>query len=169
MLISKYSKSFVRPPNPSAQHLRCFAALDTDLTAVLPYLNTVLQGFEYLTDPPSLTIKLPGKLVTIHPREIAINIVKDEDEAEEILAWLKRAINDTWDRRGEIAPSFEVAPRSRVLDLLRLLPKTNCRKCGAPTCMVFAVGLSAGEKTPEPCPTLTQPDQEKLGECLSRI
>jgi len=169
LLIRTYTKSFVRPPNPNAQHLRCFAALDADVTAVLPYLNTVLKGFEYLTDPPSLTLKLPGKLVTIHPQEIALNIVKDEDEAEEILAWLQRAINDTWVRRGEIEPSFEVAPRPRVLDMLRLLPKTNCRQCGAPTCMVFAVGLSTGEKAPLQCPFLSQPDQEKLGEYLSRL
>jgi len=169
MLISGYTKSFVRPPNPSALHLRCFAALDADVTAVLPYLNTVLQAYDYSAEPPTLTLKLPGKLVTIHPREIAINIVKDEDEAEEILVWLQREINETWDRRGEIEPSFEVAPRPRVLDLLRLLPKTNCRKCGAPTCMVFAVELSKGEKVPGHCPALDQNTQEKLQEYLSRL
>lgn len=169
MLIRAYTTSFVRPPNPSAQHLRCFAALEVDLTAVLPYLNTVLKGYAYLTDPPSLTLKLPGKLVTVHPRLIAINIVKDAQEAEEILAWLKRAINDTWERRREIEPSFEVAPQPRVLDILRLLPKTNCRKCGEPTCMVFAVGLSTGQKTPEQCPGLDQCTHAKLQESLSRF
>ena len=169
MLMKKYTKSFVRPPNPSALHLRCFASLDVDVTAVLPYLNTVLKAYDYSAEPPTLTLKLPGKLVTIHPREIAINIVKDEDEAEEILAWLQREINATWARRGEIEPSFEVAPRPRVLDLLRLLPKTNCHQCGAPTCMVFAVWLSKGEKFPEHCPTLSQPDQENLQEYLSRL
>jgi ArsR family metal-binding transcriptional regulator len=169
MLIKAYSKSFVRPPNPSAQHLRCFAALSADITAVLPYLNTVLQGYEYLTDPPSLTLKLPGKLVTLSARMIAINIVKDEDEAEEILAWLQREINDVWARRGEIQPSFEIAPRPRVLDILKLLPKTNCRQCGAPTCMVFAVMVGQGEKTPAQCPALGRQDHEKLQEYLSRF
>jgi ArsR family metal-binding transcriptional regulator len=169
MLIKAYSKSFVRPPNPSAQHLRCFAALSADITAVLPYLNTVLQGYEYLTDPPSLTLKLPGKLVTLSARMIAINIVKDEDEAEEILAWLQREINEVWARRGEIQPSFEIAPRPRVLDILKLLPKTNCRQCGEPTCMVFAVMVGQGEQTPEQCPALDRQDQEKLQEYLSRF
>jgi ArsR family metal-binding transcriptional regulator len=169
MLVKEYTKSFVRPPNPSALHLRCFAALDADVTAVLPYLNTVLKAHDYSADPPTLTLKLPGKLVTIHPREIAINIVKDEEEAEEILAWLKQEINATWARRGEIEPSFEVAPRPRVLDILKLLPKTNCRKCGAPTCMVFAVGLSTGEKVPEQCAALNRPDQEKLRGYLSHF
>jgi ArsR family metal-binding transcriptional regulator len=169
MLIAGYTKSFVRPPNPSALHLRCFASLDVDVTEVLPYLNTVLHAYDYSAELSTLTLKLPGKLVTIHPREIAINIVKDEDEAEEILAWLQREINETWDRRGEIEPSFTVAPRPRVLDLLRLLPKTNCRQCGAPTCMVFAVWLGTGEKTPEHCPALSQPDQKKLRGYLGRL
>jgi ArsR family metal-binding transcriptional regulator len=169
MLIKAYTKSFVRPPNPSAQHLRCFAALSADITAVLPYLNAVLQGYEYLTDPPSLTLKLPGKLVTLSARMIAINIVKDEDEAEEILAWLQREINDVWERRGEIQPSFEIAPRPRVLDILKLLPKTNCRQCGEPTCMVFAVMVGQGEKTPAQCPALDRQDHEKLQEYLSRF
>ncbi|MEJ2673008.1 MAG: (Fe-S)-binding protein [Deltaproteobacteria bacterium] len=164
MLIKEFTKSFVRPPNPSARHLRCFAACDADLTELLPYLNTVLQAYDYSADPPTLTLKLPGKLVTIHPREIAINIVKDEAEAEEILQWLQREINDTWARRGEIEPSFGTAPRPQVLDLLRLLPRSNCGKCGVPTCMVFAVGLAAGEKAPEQCPELNQANRDRVRE-----
>ena len=35
---------FVRPPNPSAQHLRCFARLEADLSEVLPYLNISAEG-----------------------------------------------------------------------------------------------------------------------------
>ena len=73
MLIIEYTKSFVRPPNPNAQHLRCFAALDADVTAVLPYLNTVLKAYDYSAEPPTLTLKLPGKLVTLHPREISLS------------------------------------------------------------------------------------------------
>ena len=169
MLLESYTTSYVRPPNPSAQHLRCFAALSADISAALPYLNTALKGYEYLTDPPSLTLKLPGKLVTLHPREIAINIVKDEAEAEEILAWLKREINDVWERRGEIQPSFVCTPRPRVLEILKLLPKSNCRRCGEPTCMVFAVGVGQGGKTFEQCPELDLQKREQLQEYLSRF
>jgi ArsR family metal-binding transcriptional regulator len=169
MLVKAYAKSFVRPPNPQAPHLRCFATLEADITEVLPYLNTVLRGFQYDKEPPSLTLKLPGKLVTLSARMIAINIVKDEDEAEEILAWLQREINDTWDRREEIVPSFENTPQPRVLDILKLLPRTNCRGCGEPTCMVFAVRLSQGDKTPEQCPALDHHQHQQLQECLSRF
>jgi hypothetical protein len=53
-------------------------------------------------------------------REIAINMVKDQIEAEDILEWLKAEINATWERRREITPSFEVAVPPRVLDVLKL-------------------------------------------------
>ena len=28
------------------------------------------------------------------------------------------------------------------LDIFRLLPKTNCKKCGFPTCLAFAMALA---------------------------
>ena len=109
MMLKHYRKEFRRPPNPSAKHLRCVAYLDENISDVLPYLNTVLKGHQYITDPPSLTLKFNGKLITLYAKEIGINIVKDEDEAEKILKWLKKEINDTWKRRDRIKPSFSTA------------------------------------------------------------
>jgi ArsR family metal-binding transcriptional regulator len=132
MLLKSYQTKFVRPLNPSAQNLSCFAHLQADISQVLPYLNTVLKGHEFSREPPSLTIKYPGKLITLTSREIAINIVKDQDEAGEILAWLQGEINAAWERRAEIVPSFEVAALPRVLNILKLLPRSNCGACGPP-------------------------------------
>ncbi len=131
------------------------AHLDADLTDLLPYLNTVLRGHLFMRQPPSLTIKYRAKLITFHPRDIAINILKDEAEAHEIVRWLVGVINDTWDKKENIAPSFEVAPPPRIMDILKLLPRTNCRACGQPTCLVFATRVSAGEAMIEACPELT--------------
>lgn len=152
MLIKGYTSEFVRPPNPTAEHLRCYAQLQGDIGEVLPYLNTRLKGHLFLKDPPSLTLKLPGKLVTLTPDTISINIVKDQAEAEDILKWLMGEINETWEVRADIEPSYEVPEKVRVLDILRLLPKTNCKKCGEPTCMVFAVKVSEGTAAWEDCP-----------------
>ncbi len=168
MLVEEYSKEFCRPPNPGAEHLRCVASLDADITEVLPYLNTVLSGHQYFSNPPSLTLKLPGKLVTLHPRKIAINIVKDEQEAGGILEWLKQEINNTWEKRGTIVPTFTVRSRPRVLDILKMLPKTNCGKCGKPTCMVFAIAVSDGSCIIDDCPSVGEQDQEKIQCILKR-
>ncbi len=154
MLVTKYHLEFCRPPNPQATHLRGLARLDADITDLLPYLNTVLQGHLFMREPPSLTIKYQTKLITFHPREIAINILRDEAEAEAILVWLQGVINDTWERKATIAPSYEVPLKPRILEILKLLPRTNCQACGEPTCLVFAARVSAGEAVPEACPRL---------------
>jgi ArsR family metal-binding transcriptional regulator len=165
MLIRQYRQEFVRPPNPSAQHLRCFAHFEEDIGDVLPHLNAVLKGYQFSRQPPMLTVKYQAgqaRLITITPRMIAINIVRDQHEAGEILEWLRQVINDTWERRQEIQPRFDVPTKPRILDILRLLPKTNCRQCGFPTCLVFAAQVSEGHKSPGDCPPLDGQDKEKL-------
>ena len=169
MLLSRYHLRFVRPPNPSAQHLRCFARLEADLSEVLPYLNTRLKGHEFCPEPPSLTLKYRAKMITLTAQEIAINIVKDQAEAEEILEWLQQEINTAWEQRAEIVPSFEVAAAPRAFEILKLLPRTNCRACGQPTCMVFAVQVSQGAQSLAACPSLEKANREKLQKYLGQF
>ena len=169
MLLKRYRKEFCRPPNPEAQHLRCIAYLDENIGNVLPYLNTVIKGHQYIKNPPSLTLKFNGKLITLYSQEIGINIVADEDEADKILEWLKQEINDTWKKRREIKPSFEVAQKPGILNILKLLPQTNCQECGQPTCMLFAVLITEGEKSPENCPQLDMQNKITLQKYLKQF
>jgi len=41
---------------------------------------------------------------------------------------------------------------NNVFDILKLTPKTNCKKCGYPTCMAFAVGAVNDEISLSHCP-----------------
>ncbi len=51
-LLKSYKKQIFRPEqNPEFESLHCIAVLEQDISAVLPYLNTLLGGFEYLKDP----------------------------------------------------------------------------------------------------------------------
>jgi ArsR family metal-binding transcriptional regulator len=169
MLLTGYRTEFCRPPNPEAQHLRCVAYLNEDIGDVLPYLNTVLRGHQYIKHPPALTLKYNGKLITLYSKEIGINIVKDETEAEKILTWLKQEINDTWKRREEIKPSFATAPKPTILNILKLLPKTNCRECGHPTCLVFATLVIEGTAGPENCLQLDKQNKIELQNYLAQF
>jgi hypothetical protein len=45
-------------------------------------------------------------------------------------------------------------PLNSPMDIIKLLPKTNCRDCGQPTCMAFAVTVIKGEKGLDACPHL---------------
>ena len=170
MLLEDYElEIFNSKCNPGAMSVHCFAHLAQDVSAVLPYLNTLLGGFEYLPDPPSVTFKAQGKLITVHGRKIAVNALKDEAEARKIIEWLKREINDSWDRRDQIVPSYQSTPRPRIIDILKLLPKTNCKACGEPTCMVFAARAAEGAKGSQSCPELTPDARSALDAYLGRF
>lgn len=170
MLLEGYRKEIVRPEcRREAESLHCVAHLDQNIGEVLPYLNAVLGGFQYTRDPPSVSFKVHGKLIAVHPSMICVNALKDEAEGDKILEWLKGEINSAWERRAEIRPSFEGAPKPRVIEILKLLPKTNCRECGQPTCMVFATQVAEGGKGPESCPPITEENRKKLEAYLTQF
>ena len=41
------------------------------------------------------------------------------------------------------------------LDIYKLLPKTNCRQCGLPTCLAFAMQLAKKTLPLEKCPFIS--------------
>jgi ArsR family metal-binding transcriptional regulator len=170
MLLKSYRKEVIRPEcRPEAESVHCIAHLDQDIGEVIPYLNAVLGGFQFIKDPVSVSFKLHGKLIAIHARKICVNALRDEAEGDKIVEWLKQEVNDTWERRAEIKPSFESAPKPKVIEILRLLPKTNCRECGQPTCMVFATQVAEGGKGPEDCPPLSGENKTKLETYLAQF
>ena len=170
MLLKSYAKEILRPQcNPSFQSLHCIAHLDQDISEVLPYLNAWLGGFEYFKDPPDVTFRTQGKIITVYPWEIAVNALRDEEEATRILEWLKGEINEVWEKREEIIPSYEGEPKPKVLEILKLLPRTNCRECRQPTCMVFATLVAQGVKRPEDCPPLTEDGRMKLNGYMNQF
>ena len=170
MFLRGYRKEVFRPEcNPSFQSLHCIAHLNEDISEVLPYLNSALGGHRYCEDPPALTLKAHGILITLHSHKIAINALEDEAQADKILKWLKQEINDTWEKRREIEPIFESAPRPDILEVLKKLPRTNCGDCGQPTCMVFAVQLAEGARDPGDCLPLGEQNNQKLQQYLEQF
>jgi len=169
-VISGYHVQIFRPEcNPNFQSVHCIAHLENDIREVLPYLNTVLGGSTYTQDPPSVTFKVHGKLITVHSQEIAINALHDEEEAEKILRWLTQEISDAWEKRDQIKPNFQGIAKPQLLEILRLLPRNNCRRCGQATCMVFSLLVADGVKEPEDCPGLSDPYKARLQKYLEQF
>jgi len=50
------------------------------------------------------------------------------------------------------------------LDIYKKLPKTNCKKCGAPTCLAFAMKLAAKKASIDECPDVSQEAKEFLAQ-----
>ena len=163
MLLESYRKEIIRPEcRPEAQSVQCIAHLDQDISEVIPYLNSVFGGFQYIKEPPCVSFRVHGKLIAVHSKKICVNALRDESEGDKIMEWLKQEVNDIWERRGEIQPCFESAPKPKIIEILKLLPRTNCGACGQPTCMVFATQVADGGKDGDDCPALDGERKTKL-------
>ena len=170
MLLQSYSlEIFNNKCKLDALTVQCHAHLDQDIGIALPYLNRELGGNEYIVDPPSITFKIHGKLISVQARRIAINAMKDRAEAKKIVEWLKEEINAAWKRREEIKPLFTGSPKIQLPEILKLLPKTNCRECGALTCMVFATQLMEGAKDSSQCSDLEENKRKELDAYLAKF
>jgi acetyl-CoA decarbonylase/synthase, CODH/ACS complex subunit gamma len=51
----------------------------------------------------------------------------------------------------------------KALDIYKLLPKKNCKECGDPTCLTFAMKLAGGKADVELCPYLDDNAKSVLG------
>lgn len=50
------------------------------------------------------------------------------------------------------------------LEIFKKLPKTNCKDCGFPTCLAFAMQLAAGKVELEKCPHVSEEVKRELSE-----
>jgi len=50
------------------------------------------------------------------------------------------------------------------VEIFKLLPKTNCKKCGFPTCLAFAMKLAQRQTTLDKCPDVSEEAKKVLGE-----
>jgi len=50
------------------------------------------------------------------------------------------------------------------IEIFKLLPKTNCKECGDPTCLAFAMKLAAGKAELSACPYVSEEAKAKLSE-----
>lgn len=51
----------------------------------------------------------------------------------------------------------------KALDIYKILPKKNCKECGDPTCLTFAMKLAAGKADVDLCPYLDENAKSVLG------
>jgi acetyl-CoA decarbonylase/synthase complex subunit gamma len=53
------------------------------------------------------------------------------------------------------------------VQIFKLLPKTNCKKCGYPTCLAFAMKLAQRQASIEDCPDVSDDAKAVLGEAAA--
>jgi len=53
------------------------------------------------------------------------------------------------------------------VEIFKLLPKTNCKKCGYPTCLAFAMKLAQRQASLDACPDVSEDAKRILGEAAA--
>jgi ArsR family metal-binding transcriptional regulator len=145
-----------RPKMDSTKEvLHAIATFPTDISPSLPYVNAELGGWDYNQTNQVLLLKLSdGKWITLHPHKIAIRGARDLEECHALLKWIKGQINDIYERRETITPRYVSQAGLKIMEILKLLPITNCKVCGYATCMAYAAALREGEISLNDCPAL---------------
>jgi len=154
MLVDSIQITHVLPCLADPSKIRFHAEADAGLEDVLPYLNAVLKGAIYNHALPALTFNRGERIICLHRRLITGAKFDDVADARATLDWLSELVNQTWERRAEITPSYERRERLTPLAVYKLLPRTNCRRCGLPTCLAFAVELVAERRSAIQCAPL---------------
>jgi len=144
--------------------------LTDDVSEVMPYLASVVGVCNYDDRTKVLMFNREGRRVVIYPRRITITRLQDRQEATRVADELKDLINTTYENKQSVVPCYRKGGEVKVLDVLRLLPGTNCRQCGQPTCTAFAAKLARRETTIGKCAPLFEGHfEEKKGRLLALL
>ena len=149
--------------------IRIIAHLSGDLTEVFPYLNAEMREASYNVHGPTFTFMDRYRMVSVYARRIAVAKADEIVDAWRVLETLRVRANEVWARRDEIEPSYELRERPPALEILKRLPRTNCRACGEPTCTAFAVKVWSGGADVTLCQPVFAGDRQDLKEALSEV
>ncbi len=161
-LINSYEIELNPPPSGKSGLWTVSARLKDDIAEVLPYLNAELKGADYDHNAQVLMWKTKERRYMFRPREISASRIEDREEGAKVAQKIVDDVNRIWERRSEIKPNFEQRKLPTVIDIYKLLPKTNCKECGYLTCMAFANDLREAQATISQCPYLSAENKDKL-------
>ncbi|MBN1834423.1 MAG: hypothetical protein JW820_01165 [Spirochaetales bacterium] len=173
-LIDQYEFELFPPPCiPGADTWSARVPLAVDIEPVFPYLNARLEKADYDRAAKVLIWKNQGQSFAFRPREIKAAPARDREEARRLVDKAVALVNDTWRERDAIQPDHARRNPPNLAQTYRLLPRTNCGKCGFATCMAFAAALREGRAKLSSCPVLEEPayrdNRGSLAELLEAV
>jgi len=132
--------------------------LDNDIREVFPFINGTVENVRYQLRPLHVRFLHKKAACTLYPLEAMVAPLRGRDHAIAYIHDLIVFLNDIYARRHELRPSHRLyQPPVSVVDIVKMLPRTNCRQCGYPTCMAFAAAIRKGKVLPEDCPDFAEP------------
>jgi DNA-binding CsgD family transcriptional regulator/ArsR family metal-binding transcriptional regulator len=169
MLVRAYSDFYLRTYGPFVKegiepdrYIYAHFRLDSEVSALFPYINGVIPAAVMLEKPLFIRFMLDGFLCGLYPDHGVAALFEDRDQALEFLERLLAFLNDLNRRRDSLVPNYKIWNPVPVLDIFRILPRTNCRQCGYSSCLAFAAALSKQQTGPDCCPGLQRPLTQQL-------
>lgn len=140
-----------------------------DISISFPYLNAVLNDTLYDQKNSILIGASNQRRYAFHPHEIQAGMAKDPSDAPKIASEVIELVNQVWDRREHITPSFKDRELPTIYEIYKLLPGTNCKACGYTTCLACAAGIRDGEISLDGCPLLSQAEYQRNKEQIHSL
>ncbi len=170
MLLRDYEIKISLPAcTPSSPTIQALAKLSDDIGEVLPYLNALVKGGIFDPEGSTLRFSFEGRSFTLYRDRVNIARTANAAEAREAMDWLKSFINETYDRRDCLQPSFSRGMQLKPLQVYKLLPGTNCKECGEATCFAFAAKLLREDAGIDCCPPLSRPEYKEKHSALQSL
>ncbi len=160
MLIESYQLQIdVSKHSSEVFEYEAIAHLPRDIRGVLPYMNAELRAAVYLPEIPAISWRRDEYKIGFWADKIAVENLAEREDAEREVRELVDLVNDIWERREQITPEHTTKEKLQPLAVYRLLPKTNCKKCGESSCFAFALKLAAGQRELKECGPLHADEQ----------
>ena len=144
---------------PGAEYWNATARFNDDISDVFPYLNAEWTDAIYSPAAKQLTFRFEDRSVALKAYEITISNLPDRDSAAMEMERILGEINRIWMDRENRTPLTTARKRLVAMEIYQLLPQTNCKLCGEPTCFAFAGKLTVGEAQAEACTPLFEESQ----------
>lgn len=170
MFIKKYSEfqfiisTFIHPlsdvDTPRSKIWSASFRLDQDVCPLFPYINAALDEAVYYEKPEHIRFLFDGYRCFLYPDIIAAHFFESKMAAKNFIAGLIDFLNDIHSQKKNIRPNYDQIKQVPIVDILKILPKTNCQKCGYLTCMAFAAAIIKGKVSADKCPNIVSPINE---------
>lgn len=141
---------------------RVTAMLSENVRELIPYVNALVKHTSYDQGGLKITFKYHGSPVVLESRRVVIGQLDDLDAAEDMLDDLIGFLNRVKGQKDKIVPVYNPKPQPQLIEIIKLLPRTNCGQCGETTCTAFALKLVLGQQQADNCLYLTGDEIRKV-------
>lgn len=134
--------------------------LNQNVSPLFPYINGGMEDALWYEHPGHIRFLYEDYRCLLYPEQASAHFFETRANAQSFAGRFTDLLNSIDARKDDIRPGFDRIFKIPVMDILKILPKTNCWECGYPTCMAFAAAVAGGKALADQCPALASPMSE---------